>query len=100
MTESGKPCISAMAEIDSSYLWENAKIDTNYFYADSNGIIWAIYIFPRAIYGGIADIRTIVHKDTSKPWIVCTDTLTYWDEYSNSKYGIPPVEVTFPDDSL
>lgn len=75
MTESGEPCISAMAEIDSSEFSNNAQIDTNYFYADSNGIIKAIYIFPKAFYGSMCSFRTIVHKDTSKSWIIWTENI-------------------------
>ena len=97
MTESGEPCISAMAEIDSSEFSYMANIDSNHFYADSNGVIKAVYIFPKAYFVSMASFITIVHQDTSKPWIIWTENILYESEYSYSINPLPPHEVVFPD---
>jgi hypothetical protein len=87
-----------MAEIDSSEYLNNTPIDINHFYADSNGIIKAIYTYPKAYLINLYSYRTIVHKDISMPWIVMTDTILYQSEYDYSLNPFPPYEAVFPDE--
>jgi energy-coupling factor transporter transmembrane protein EcfT len=97
ITQSGELCIHSMAEIDSSEYQNNTPIDINHFYADSNGIIKAIYTFPRVYLINIASFKTIVHKDTSTPWIVQADAILYQSDYDYSLKPFQPHEVVFPD---